>query len=154
MLFNYIKFLHYFPVFTFDNGKGVLELTEHEEGEYINTVFTRPKKDGSHRMILNLKPLNKFIEYKKFKMDTLKVVLSLVKPNCYMASIDIRDAYYTVLIHPQHQKFLKFQWFNKLYKYTALPNGYAAAPRIFTKIMKPIFAQLRRLGHNYYWLYR
>ena len=29
---------------------------------------------------------------------------------------------------------------------TCLPNGLASAPRIFTKIMKPIFASLRTMG--------
>jgi len=28
-----------------------------------------------------------------------------------------------------------------------LPNGYSDAPRVFTKLLKPVFAQLRRLGH-------
>jgi hypothetical protein len=127
--------------------KGVLVYSSHEPGQFINTIFTRPKKDGSHRMILNLKPLNKYIEYKKFKMDTLKTVLQLMHRNCYVASIDISDAYYTVPIHVSHQKFLKFQWNGRLFQYTALPNGYSDAPRVFTKLLKPVFAQLRRLGH-------
>lgn len=127
--------------------KGVIVRSVHETGQYVNTIFTRPKKDGSHRMILNLKPLNKFIEYRKFKMDTLKTVLQLMHQGCYLASIDISDAYYSVPIHRDHQKFLKFQWRNDLYHYTALPNGYSDAPRVFTKLLKPVFAQLRRLGH-------
>lgn len=128
-------------------NKGVVKPCRHEPGQYINTIFTRPKKDGSHRMILNLKPLNQHILYKKFKMDTLKTVLQLVQRDCFMASIDIADAYYTVPIHTAYQKYLKFQWQGMLYQYTALPNGYSDAPRVFTKLLKPVFAQLRRLGH-------
>lgn len=128
--------------------KGVLIPSQEEKGQYVNTIFTRPKKDGSHRMILNLKPLNQFVEYKKFKMDTIRTVLQLMHKNCYMASIDIADAYYTVPIHANYQKFLKFRWGGNLYQYTALPNGYSDAPRVFTKLLKPVFAQLRRLGHT------
>ena len=127
--------------------KGVLVLTEHEEDEYINTIFTRPKKDGGTRMILNMKPLNQNVQYHKFKMDTLKSVLKLVKKNCYMASVDIRDAYYSVKIKKDNQKYLKFFWRDKLYAYAALPNGLSSAPRLFTKIMKPIFSNLRLRGH-------
>ena len=36
-------------------GKQVISPCEHCLGEVISPVFTRPKKDGSHRMILNLK---------------------------------------------------------------------------------------------------
>ena len=35
--------------------KGVIQPCYHEAGEFISPVFTRPKKDGSFRMILNLK---------------------------------------------------------------------------------------------------
>ena len=31
-----------------------------------------------------------------FKMYTLWTVVRMMKPNCYMASIDIKDAYYSV----------------------------------------------------------
>jgi hypothetical protein len=45
-------------------GKGVLKLCRNPElGEYFLPIFTRPKKDGSQRMILNLKSLNKHVIY-------------------------------------------------------------------------------------------
>ena len=65
-----------------------------------------------------------------------------------MASVDIRDAYYSIKIDEEYQKYLKFQWRDKLYKYLALPNGFSPAPRIFTKLLKPIFAYLRKKGHT------
>jgi len=42
---------------------GVIETTTHCEGEYISKIFIRPKKDGSYRLILNLKNLNQFVQY-------------------------------------------------------------------------------------------
>ena len=36
----------------------VLVKSQHEEGEFLSTVFTRPKKSGGFRMILNLAKLN------------------------------------------------------------------------------------------------
>ena len=71
-------------------------------------------------------------------MDTLDTLITLMKPGCYMASIDLRDAYYTVAIHLDHQKYLNFVANGVLYQYTCLPNGLASAPRIFTKLMKPV----------------
>ena len=77
-------------------NKGVIEqCAHHTEAEFISNVFLKEKKDASYRMILNLKSLNKNVAYHKFKMDTLEFVLLLVKPNCYMASVDLRDAYYS-----------------------------------------------------------
>ena len=47
--------------------KKMIVKSEHEFGEYISTIFVREKEDGSHRMILNLKPLNKHVKYLHFK---------------------------------------------------------------------------------------
>ena len=127
--------------------KNVIILSEHEYGEYISSIFTRPKKDGGHRMILNLSKLNDYIEYHHFKMDTLDMALKLVSPNSYMASIDMSDAYYSVAIDQHDQKYLKFIWKGKLYQFVALPNGLCSGPRLFTKLLKPPFSYLRRLGH-------
>ena len=65
-----------------------------------------------------------------------------------MASLDLKDAYYSVPIHQSHQKFLKFSWRGKLFQFTCLPNGLSSAPRCFIKILKPVYATLRRAGHD------
>ena len=64
-----------------------------------------------------------------------------------MASIDLKDAYYSVPIAQANQKYLKFQWENKLYVFTCFPNGLAFCPRKFTKLLKPVYSVLRQLGH-------
>ena len=52
-------------------------------------------------MILNLSNLIQFVEYHHFQME---VAMKLVDQHCLMASIDVRDAYYRVPIHVDHQK--------------------------------------------------
>ena len=128
--------------------KGVLVGSSHEPDEFISNIFLRKKRDGTYRMILNLKELNKFIVYQHFKMDNLHAATELMTPGCFMASIDLKDAYYTVPIHPDFQKYLKFKFNGKLYQYTCLPNGLSSAPRLFTKLMKPVYAILREQGHT------
>ena len=77
-------------------NKGVITQSTHEPGEFISPIFLREKCDGSFRMILNLKTLNQYVEYNHFKMETVWTAISMMKPGCYMASIDIKDAYYCV----------------------------------------------------------
>ena len=50
-----------------------------KEGGFISNIFTRPKKDGTKRMILNLKKFNENIEYKHFKMESLNCAIELVQ---------------------------------------------------------------------------
>ena len=72
--------------------KGVIVPCDHKPGEFISPIFTVPKKDGSVRLILNLKNLNMFIKNSHFKMDTIHTILKLVTPNCWMVSLDLKDA--------------------------------------------------------------
>ena len=85
--------------------------------------------------------------YVHFKMETLSSVLSLITPGRYLASIDLKDAYYLIFIHTDHSKYLKFFWKGQLYKFLVLPNGLCSGPRKFTKLMKPSIAILRIEGH-------
>lgn len=80
-------------------------------------------------------------------MDTLEAAISMMKPGCYMALVDLKDAYYTVSIDLSHQKYLKFCFEGEYFQYTCLPNGLASAPRIFTKLLKPVYSALRGAGH-------
>ena len=57
-------------------------------------------------------------------MDSIKQVIYLIKPNMYLASIDIKDAFYTVLIYEPYRKYLKFMCLSKAYQFIVMPNGY------------------------------
>lgn len=128
-------------------SKGVIEKTSTIMGDFFSNIFLVPKKNGSYRLILNLKKFNSFVVKHHFKMDTLVSVVQLMTPNCYMASIDLRDAYYSVPIIEDDRKYLKFVWDNETYQFTCLPNGLSCSPRLFTKILKPVYANLHSKGH-------
>ena len=126
----------------------VLQVTNRVPDGFISNIFIRPKKDGAFRMILNLKPLSKFVDYHHFKMDTFRTALKLIRSGCFMASVDFKAAYYSIPIAEEDRKLLMFQWKGKYYQFTCLPNGLSSAPRIFTKILKPVYARLRSIGHT------
>ena len=126
--------------------KEIIVRSTHENGEYLSPIFPVPKQDGGIRIILNLKKLNEYVEYLHFKMDNIKVVLSSITPNCYMASIDLKQAYHSVKIDESFQKYLKFDW-DGLFQFTCYPNGLAPCPRKFTKLLKVPLSHLRELDH-------
>ena len=115
--------------------------------EFVSPIFTTPKKDGNIRLILNLKKLNESVGNYHFKMDNIHTALKLITRDCWMASLDLKDAYYSVPIHPDSQKFLKFSYKGTLLKFTVFPNGLSSCPRNFTKLFKPVLATLCVKGH-------
>ena len=104
------------------------------------------KRAGSHRLILNLKKLNEHIVYHHFKMDSLQSAVQLMKPHCWMAVLDLKDAYYSGTIRTDHRMYLRFEHDGLLYEFVCLPNALSSAPRIFTKLLKPALARLREDG--------
>lgn len=40
--------------------------------------------------------MNEFVDYHHFKMDTFQTALKLIQPGCFMASVDLKDAYYSI----------------------------------------------------------
>ena len=128
-------------------SKRVIEPTGHSHGQKISDIFLRNKKDGCYRMILNLKKLNQYASKINFKMDSLNTVIKLIEKDCYMASIDLKDAYYSVSITPADRKYLRFMWRGSLFQFTCLPNDLSCAPRKFTKLLKPTLSTLHLRGH-------
>ena len=63
-----------------------------------------------------------------------------------MTTIDFKDAYFTIPMHKDQYKYLRFEWKSKLFEFTCLPFGLSSAPRVFTKVMKPVVAGLRGKG--------
>ena len=103
--------------------KGVITKCEKEQDDFISTVFTREKKDGTFRTILNLKYLHEFVEYKHFQMESLEDVFKIIKKDVWMTSADLNDAFFTINVHIFHQKCFKFEWFNQFYKFLGMPKG-------------------------------
>ena len=99
--------------------------------KFFSGISTRDKNDGNKKMILNLKKIDKFVNYKHFNMESINNIIHLIKPNVYMVSINLKDSFFSVPIHSDHQKF------------TSMPTGNGPAMRIFTKISKVSFEHLR-----------
>ena len=125
--------------------KGAIEETQHSEGQFISN-FLREKKNGKFCTIINLKDLNYFVKQVHFKMEGIRTVKQLMTEGCYMASLDLKDAYFCVPMAKEHRKYLRFFWKGTLYQFTCLPFGLSSAPRTLTKLLKPVMSTLRQTG--------
>lgn len=93
-----------------------------------------------------MKPLNEFVQYHHFKMEELNTLLNLLSGSEFFTTIDLKDAYFSIPIHADHRKYLKFEWNSTLFEFICLPFGLSLAPRVFTKVLKPFVASIRNKG--------
>ena len=75
---------------------------------FYSTLFLRPKTDGGYRVIINLKPLNRYIVYRRFRMETSSSVRQGLSQGDYCFTVDCKDAYCHVKIHEASRKYLRF----------------------------------------------
>ena len=55
--------------------------TAHEKEEFISSIFSGSKLDGTNRVILNLKNLKQNMKYNHFKMEAIHSVAHLIQQN-------------------------------------------------------------------------
>ena len=125
---------------------GAIVKCKEVQGQFLSSIFLIPKSNGKMRLILNLKQLNRFVETENLKKEDIRTALKLVSKGYYMANLDLQDAYFTIPIHEESRKFLRFRWNDPLYEFVCMPFGLSTAPWVFSKILKPVVGFLRSSG--------
>ncbi len=110
------------------------------------TRVLQPKGYGGLRPILDLRRLNFSLYKGKFKMLTMRTIMSQVQEGDWFVTIDLKDAYFHIQVVLRHRRFLRFAFGGKAYQYKVLPFGLALVPRTFTKCMDAALAPLRLQG--------
>jgi len=84
----------------------------------IESDFHCSKVQGLYfRPVINLKGLNQKIQYLHFKMEGLFLLKDVLQSGDLMCKLDLKDAYFAVPLHPDSQKFVRFQWGQKNYQF-------------------------------------
>lgn len=123
---------------------GVIEPTASAE-TLQSLLFPVPKRDD-WRWVLDSREFNESIKRHHFRMEGIAHVRSMLRRGDWLASIDLKDAFLHVPIHRKHRRYLAFRAFGRQYRFAAMSFGTSCAPRVFTRLMKPVLAQLHKWG--------
>ena len=127
-------------------AKGAVELVPLPSPGFYSRLFVVWKTSGSWRPVIDLSHLNRFVDVSHFQMETIQSVLLSVRQGDWMASIDLKEAYLQVPVHPASRHFLRFVFRGQVYQFKALCFGLSTAPQVFTRVMAPVSAILHSLG--------
>ncbi|KAK3266035.1 hypothetical protein CYMTET_25314 [Cymbomonas tetramitiformis] len=111
---------------------------------HVSRVFLVPKPGTNKwRLVMDFRWLNAHCVKSRCKMETLKKLRRLAKPNDWCFSFDLQDGYHVVGIDPAFQEYMQFDVRGELFQCGALPFGWNDSPRIFVKVMKVLVECLR-----------
>ena len=99
-----------------------------------------PGGEGVWRPVIDLSHLNEFVHLTLFKMETVASVLLSVREGDFLASLDLKDAYFQIPIHPSSRKLLRFTSEWTVYQFRALCFGLSTAPQVFTRVFAAVSA--------------
>ena len=123
-------------------AKGALEIARDPGPGFYSRLFLVEKATGGWRPVIDLSHLNDFVQLTPFKMETVASVLLSVREGDFLASLDLKDAYFQIPIHGSSRKLLRFMSEGTVYQFKALCFGLSTAPQVFTRV----FAAVSALG--------
>ena len=123
-------------------AKGAVELAPLPSPGFYSRLFVVWKTSGSWRPVIDLSTLNLFVDVSHFQIETIQSV----HQGDWMASIDLREAYLQVPVHPESRPFLHFVARGQVYQFTTLCFGLSTTQQGFSRVMAPVSAILHSWG--------
>ena len=131
------------------------EELERQLGELLDRRFIRPsvspfaapilfvrKKDGSSRLCVDYRALNKMTVKNKFPMPRIDYILERLNGAKVFSKIDLKSGYHQVRVAKGHIYKTAFRTERGHYEFIVMPFGLTSAPGTFNRMMMRIFIDL------------
>ena len=118
----------------------------------IHPLSVATNSKSKKRLCIDLsRKYNGLSEAKKFKIESTKQALQVIRRGDWMFSFDLKSAYLMIPVHPRFTRYLGFAVEEddgsiSYYKYLMLPFGLNDAARVLTKVMKSPIDRWRKRG--------
>ena len=103
--------------------KGAQEIVPDPDPGFYSRLFLVEKASGGWRPVIDLSPLNEFVRQTPVKMETTASVLLSVREGDFLASVDLKDAYFQTAYF-----------------------GLSTAPQVFTRVFATVSAWAHSRG--------
>ena len=102
-----------------------------------------PKADGTTRMVVDYRALNKVTKRDSYPMPSIDLALSCLNGSKWFSTLDLLQGFFQILMSPESVEKTAFTTHDGLYEFTRLPFGLRNSPSTFQRIMDVILSDVK-----------
>lgn len=105
---------------------------------YASPVILVRKKDGSYRMCVDYRALNKITEKERYPLPVIQDLLDRLVDKKVFCCLDLANGYHQIRIAPSSRPLTGFVTQDGHYQYRMMSFGLCNAPAVFQRAMHEI----------------
>lgn len=122
-------------------------VVEQCSSEFSSQVVVVKKKDGTPRVCIDYRQLNKNVIKDSYPLPLIDDLLDKLQDANMFSTIDLRNAFFHLEIEPKSRKYTSFVTHNGQYQFLRAPFGLCISPTVFQRYINTIFKDLIIKGH-------
>ena len=118
---------------------GVLQKVD-QPTNWVSNLVVVEKKDGSLRLCLDPKDLNRAIKREHYTIPTIQEIVTEFAGKTVFSTLDLKDGYWQIQLDEESSQLCTFSTPFGRYRFTRMPFGIKSASEVFQKKNEEAFA--------------
>ncbi|GBN01638.1 Retrovirus-related Pol polyprotein from transposon 297 [Araneus ventricosus] len=110
--------------------------------EYSSPVVIVRKKNGTPRVCIGYRRLNKVVVKDRFPLPLIEDILDRLQGSRVFSTIDLKNAFFHVDVNKDSRKYTSFVIHEGQYQFLKVPFGLCNSPAVFQRYINTIFRPL------------
>ena len=111
------------------------KIIERSQSPWSFPLVVVKKKDGSDRMCVDFRTLNKIVRPVSFPLPLIDDILCLLGKAKYFTALDLKSGYWQVELDEKSKEKTAFACHKGLFQFNRMPFGLSNAPAVFQELM-------------------
>ena len=111
--------------------------------DWVNSMVVVQKKDGSLRICIDPKDLNRALKREHYQLPTIEEITARMPGARYFSTLDARSGYWQIPLDEESSKLTTFNTPFGRFRFTRMPFGIRSAQEVFHKRVHEMFEDIR-----------